>query len=203
MGNHKKKIRQPMQKRSIEKRKKIIEAGYQLFNEKGYYHTNTAEIAKQAGVSTGIVYSYFRNKKDIFMEVIEEYYKAISTPMYDLIKKFQQPMNISDVVRDLINTIATSHTLTKSVHDEIASLSKTDDEIGRFYYKLEKEMQQKIITIMHELNIQPSNINEKVHIIINLVESIVHESVYQKQTDLNYEIIIDEIVNIIVNLLSE
>lgn len=203
MGNHKKKIRQPMQKRSIEKRKKIIEAGYQLFNEKGYYHTNTAEIAKQAGVSTGIVYSYFRNKKDIFMEVIEEYYKAISTPMYELINKVQQPMNISDVVRGLINTITTSHTLTKSVHDEIASLSKTDDEIGRLYYKLEKEMQHKITAIMHELNIQPTNVNEKVHIIINLVESIVHESVYQKQTDFNYEVIIDEIVNIIVNLLSE
>lgn len=203
MGNHKKKIRQPKQKRSIEKRKRIIEAGYQLFNEKGYYHTNTAEIAKQAGVSTGIVYSYFRNKKDIFMEVIEEYYKAISTPMYELINKVQQPMNISDVVRGLINTITTSHTLTKSVHDEIASLSKTDDEIGRLYYKLEKEMQHKITAIMHELNIQPTNVNEKVHIIINLVESIVHESVYQKQTDLNYEVIIDEIVNIIVNLLSE
>lgn len=197
------KIRQPKQKRSIEKRKRIIEAGYQLFCEKGYYNTNTAEIAKLAGVSTGIVYSYFRNKKDIFMEVIEQYYKAISTPMYDLIKTVQQPMDIRDVVQHLINTIAKSHTLVKSVHDEIISLSKTDDEIGQLYYSLEKEMEHKIIAIMYELNIQPCNINEKVHIITNLVETIVHESVYQKQMDLNYDVIINEIFNIIVNLLSE
>ena len=49
-------VRQPRQERSIEKKNKIIEAGYQLFSEVGYYGTNTAEIAKRAGVSTGIVY---------------------------------------------------------------------------------------------------------------------------------------------------
>ena len=51
-------IREPIQKRSIEKKEKIIEAGFDLICEKGYYNTNTAEIAKAAGVSTGIVYQY-------------------------------------------------------------------------------------------------------------------------------------------------
>ena len=39
-------IRIPTQKRSIEKRNKIIEKGFELICEKGYYNTNTAEIAK-------------------------------------------------------------------------------------------------------------------------------------------------------------
>ena len=41
-------IRQPIQKRSIEKKAKIIEAGFNLICKKGYYNTNTAEIAKAA-----------------------------------------------------------------------------------------------------------------------------------------------------------
>ena len=45
----------PVQKRSIEKRKRILEAGFQLFCEKGYYKTNTIEIARHAKVSTGTV----------------------------------------------------------------------------------------------------------------------------------------------------
>ena len=49
-------IREPQQKRSIDKKNRIIEAGYKLFAEKGYFDTNTAEIAKEAGVSTGIIY---------------------------------------------------------------------------------------------------------------------------------------------------
>ena len=49
-------IRIPKQKRSIAKRDAIIAAGYTLFCEKGYYKTNTAEIAKVANVSTGIIF---------------------------------------------------------------------------------------------------------------------------------------------------
>ena len=43
-------VRIPKQKRSIEKKDAIIKASYTLFCEKGYYKTNTAEIAKMAGV---------------------------------------------------------------------------------------------------------------------------------------------------------
>ena len=41
---------------SLEKKEKIIKAGFDLMCKKGYYNTNTVEIAKFAGVSTGIVY---------------------------------------------------------------------------------------------------------------------------------------------------
>ena len=54
-------IREPVQKRSIETKDKIIEAGFELICNDGYYNTNTAKIAKKAGVSTGIVYQYFKN----------------------------------------------------------------------------------------------------------------------------------------------
>ena len=64
-------IRKPIQKRSIEKKGKIIESGFELICEKGYYNTNTAEIAKNAGVSTGIVYQYFKDKHDIFIEALK------------------------------------------------------------------------------------------------------------------------------------
>ena len=64
-------IRQPKQSRSVETKNRIITAGYQLFSEVGYYGTNTAEIAKKAGVSTGIVYGYFKDKKDIKTHHIE------------------------------------------------------------------------------------------------------------------------------------
>ena len=67
------KVREPRQKRSIEKKRKIVTAGFQLFCEKGYYNTNTAEIAEYAGVSTGTVYSYFSDKADIYIAAFEDY----------------------------------------------------------------------------------------------------------------------------------
>ena len=60
-------VREPIKATSIEKKQRIIDAGLKLFSEKGYYNTNTAEIAKAAKVSTGIVYQYFNDKKDILI----------------------------------------------------------------------------------------------------------------------------------------
>ena len=51
------KTREPQQKRSIEKKNRIIEIGFRLMCEKGYQNTTTADIAKAAGDSTGIIYS--------------------------------------------------------------------------------------------------------------------------------------------------
>ena len=83
MGIHmvKSDIHEPKQKRSIEKKEKIIHAGFELICQKGYYNTNTAEIAKVAGVSTGIVYQYFKDKHDILIEGIRLYANSLFYPM--------------------------------------------------------------------------------------------------------------------------
>ena len=77
-------IRKPIQKRSIEKKEKIIESGFELICKKGYYNTNTAEIAKNAGVSTGIIYQYFKDKHDIFIEALKKYADNIFYPMLNV-----------------------------------------------------------------------------------------------------------------------
>ena len=55
-------IREPKQQRAKEKKEKIIKAGFDLICKNGYHNTNTAQIAKEAGVSTGIVYQYFKER---------------------------------------------------------------------------------------------------------------------------------------------
>ena len=82
-------VREPIQKRSIEKKEKIIKYGFELICEKGYYNTNTAEIAKAAGVSTGIVYSYFTDKHDILLEGLKRFANSIFYPSVDFINDIE------------------------------------------------------------------------------------------------------------------
>ena len=72
-------IRIPTQKRSIEKKDKIVEKGFELMCENGYFNTSTNDIAKYAGVSTGIIYQYFK----FFWQIIQ--------PSGELL--FRQPYN--------------------------------------------------------------------------------------------------------------
>ena len=96
------KIREPRQKRSIEKKRKIVMAGFQLFCEKGYYNTNTAEIAKYAGVSTGTVYSYFNDKTDIYIAAFEDYLNEQTKNIMSELKK-QEVFVLHDFINSWID----------------------------------------------------------------------------------------------------
>ena len=104
-------IREPKQQRAIEKKEKIIDAGFNLICKNGYYNTNTAEIAKEAGVSTGIVYQYFKDKYDILIEGLEKYADDIFFPMpkddtYTFNKK-----NFDILIKNSINYYIKNHNI--------------------------------------------------------------------------------------------
>ena len=56
----------------IDKKKRIIDAAIKLFSEKGYHGATTALIAKEAGVSQGIIFHHFKNKEDLFFSLLKE-----------------------------------------------------------------------------------------------------------------------------------
>lgn len=47
------------------RRGQVVRAAVKLFSEEGYYTTTIQQIAREAGVSTGLIYQYFRDKDDI------------------------------------------------------------------------------------------------------------------------------------------
>lgn len=71
-------VREPKQKRSIQKKQLVIDTARKLFYKNGYYNTTTNEIAKQAGLSIGTLYSYFADKETILLALLEQYNNASS-----------------------------------------------------------------------------------------------------------------------------
>lgn len=71
-----------------ERRGQILRAAVKLFSEKGYYITTIQQIARKAGVSTGLIYQYFRDKDDIlFLSlklVLETYEREIPLHLRDI-----------------------------------------------------------------------------------------------------------------------
>lgn len=55
-----------------EKRKKaILEAAITVFADHGFHSATISSIAKQAGISKGLVYSYFESKEDLLYSLVE------------------------------------------------------------------------------------------------------------------------------------
>ena len=52
-------------------KKNILEAGMKLFINKGYHATSISNIAKEAGISKGVFYNYFKGKEEILATMVE------------------------------------------------------------------------------------------------------------------------------------
>jgi AcrR family transcriptional regulator len=53
-------------------KQKIIDSAIELFSKDSYEKVSVAQICKNANISNGIIYNYFRNKEELFTYLIEE-----------------------------------------------------------------------------------------------------------------------------------
>ena len=195
-------IKEPIQKRSIEKKDKIIRYGFDLICEKGYYNTNTAEIAKAAGVSTGIVYRYFKDKHDILLEGIRLYADAIFFPTLNNIDDEFQKTNLKEFFRSMINEFIENHKLSLVAHEEIMAMVHSDREIADFYHQYELNTTKNIVEFLQNKGINKKNLTEVVHIAMGLVDNLCHEVVYHKHNNIDYNNMIELVLDTIVHLIQ-
>lgn len=196
--------RMPTQKRSIEKRDRIIKLGFELMCNNGYFNTNTNDIAKYADVSTGIVYQYFNDKKEIFIEGFKEYSNSIMFPILDIIKNNKISFdNVEELLDTMLNLFIKKHTLSKKAHEEMIALTHMDSDIADIYHDNEIQVTNMIVDILENNDICSDNLFEKVHIIIGIVENYCHEIVYHKHESIHYNIMKNEVINTICYLLNK
>lgn len=195
--------RMPTQKRSIEKRNRIIEKGFELMCENGYYATTIPDIAKYSDVSVGIIYQYFNDKKDIFIEGIKNYSNAIMYPMLDIFEnKKIEITNLKSLISDVIELFIKNHTISKKAHEELLAMSHLDEDVGNIFKTYEFEMTEKVVALLENNNIFIKNSREKVHIAYNMIDTLCHEIVYHKHKQIDYDTMKNEIIDIIVNILK-
>jgi AcrR family transcriptional regulator len=195
--------RMPTQKRSIEKRNRIIEKGFELMCEKGFYNTNTTEIAKYAKVSTGIIYQYFNDKKEIFLEGVKNYSNSIMYPLLEALENESVDLdNIGNIISEIIEKLIENHTISQRAHQELVAMEHLDDDVAKVFKKSELETTNRIVELLKYNGIEIENLREKIHIIISIVDNLCHEFVYHKHKELNYEVMKEYVIDIIVNTLN-
>jgi AcrR family transcriptional regulator len=64
----------------IEKRQQILDAAINLFADSGFHATSISSIAKEAGVSKGLMYNYFESKEALLYAITDE----ITTDIMDM-----------------------------------------------------------------------------------------------------------------------
>lgn len=196
-------IREPIKKTSIEKKQRIIEKGFNLICEKGYHNVNSIDIAKEAGVSTGLIYQYFDDKNAIFIEGVRKYSADIMFPMINILEKNDiNKENIKQLFSDIIDKYIKTHKMSKKAHEELLAMSHSDRNTSEIFHQDEENLTIKIADILVTNGFSKTNINEKVHIIYNMIDQYCHEVIYHKHANIDYLQMKNEIINMIAIILK-
>jgi TetR/AcrR family fatty acid metabolism transcriptional regulator len=88
--------------RMRDRRESILAAASRVFSQKGFQATSIAEIAQAAGVSDGLVYKYFENKRDLLVSALTAFYERV-------ISDLERQVKLGDAFADRLRLLVQTH----------------------------------------------------------------------------------------------
>lgn len=81
-----KRYKEAFERASDERKEKILEVGINEFASKGYENANINIIAKNSGISIGLMYKYFSTKEDLFITCIQRGMSILDDAVDEILK---------------------------------------------------------------------------------------------------------------------
>lgn len=126
-----------------DRKERILEVGIEEFSSKGYENANINVIAKNAGISIGLMYKYFSTKEDLFftcitrgMSILEDALEEIMASRDKLLIKAEKLIRATCVLsRENINYIKLYNGITSEKDGERAVMlaREIEEQTSRIY----------------------------------------------------------------------
>lgn len=182
----KKLVRKPVQKRSLDKLNTILVVSKELFAKKNYFNVTTNEIAKEAGISIGTLYSYFSNKEEILSLILKDYNESFIVIFNQLNTSENLELFSSDYkgwIEKLIDNLISLED--KEFHAQIEMLSYSIPEVkGIQDQHNDKTKEFTYQCLKHYVgNKEITNLKSISNVLFNFITSIVDEILYSSHSD--------------------
>ena len=122
-----------------EKERLIFDAALKVIKAKGFHQARMSDIAKEAGISYGLVYHYFKNKEDLFETIIDQWWDGL----FDILEDIR---NSRTDVQEKLGKIVQYYLGTYHRYPELVTIFIT--EISRSSTNLTPETLKKFTTLM-------------------------------------------------------
>lgn len=193
----------PIQARSQKTKENLLKAALAMYEKTGYHNTTVDSIAAHAGVSTGIAYRYFRNKKDILLSVIS--YGADNIRNIADIEKTDVPDDITDMKQYLeavLKAFEAFHIKYRNIHEELEGLQHTDEDVRKLYIKIAEEKMENVISKLTVFLHDGKNTREKAYVATGIMEQHCHMMMNNELYGLNADVMRDMTVKAVISILN-
>lgn len=176
-------IRKPRQMRSIKTREKILDGAYQLFCEKGYYATTTNEIAKISDVSIGSLYSYFKDKDTLLLEILDRYNQSFMKVHEDLsLEMVNYRQNPKLWFERFIEGMIEIHRASRELNRELKILCHSHPEVASVMERQQEKVRQATFSylVIFKDMLRVQDLEAAAIVADNLISSVVDQVVFRE-----------------------
>jgi AcrR family transcriptional regulator len=142
----------PRQARSIQKRKKLIEAGRILFGAKGFEAASIEEITSKAGTAAGAFYQYFSSKRQFLVVLMNELIGRLSRLSLQPKPGADVRAALREFLAEVFRTDLTYFGVVRAWQEAVL----TDPELGRLQREIELWTQARVLGVFERLQNHPA-----------------------------------------------
>jgi len=132
------------------RKKQITKAAYEIIAEKGYYNFTMMDIAQRAGVSSGLIHHYFKDKENMLVTLLREMQQNIRISTEKAIAKSADPREQLDIfMNEAFNLVEEEREYIYVTYDFLTQI-KFNERMQRIMSKLYRGYRETMIGILRE-----------------------------------------------------
>ena len=135
-----------------ETRERLLTAAADLFNREGFYGTDSNEIAKAAGYSTGVFYKHFKDKREIFLAAYEQWSIAEWKQVAAVLASGGSERELA---QRLVLMFIEVHTEWRGLLASLRQLVVTDGTVRRFHRRQRKRQLDWMAALRAQRHLRP------------------------------------------------
>jgi len=182
-------VKEKRKAKQLTQKSKILRAAERLFAQKGFYLTTLDDIAGSADLAKGTIYLHFKNKRDLFISIIErkldlllkkikEGVREEGSPAEEIKKATKAHLKFLEKNRNFFKILQTlSEEYKKEMEKELAErvIKKNAKYLGIIQNLIEKAIERK--------EIKPLDARKLAVILVGIVHSLTINWISQGEKD--------------------
>jgi AcrR family transcriptional regulator len=116
---------------SFEKAEKILQAARRVLGRKGYARATISEVAKEAGVSRGLLHYYFKSKEEMLARVMRETVETTAGMTEILFRESKEPHVLARSIVNAMKAFVQNDPLFSSIFFESWGLARHSETVDR------------------------------------------------------------------------
>ncbi len=132
------------------RKRQITGAAYEIIAEKGYYNFTMMDIAKRAGVSSGLIHHYFKDKENMLVTLLREMQQNVRATTEQAIQEVTDPKEKLEVFMDRAFALVETQREYLYVTYDFLTQIKFNERMQRIMSKLYRGYRETMVEILRE-----------------------------------------------------